>query len=141
MGHREDLRRVFAFQDEYLADIGEWSTDRRRQLRNQIYLLKLEHGGQGLGGTTGLNLEAFQENVRLYVACLFLVAAVLFIGVNFWALARFHDDEGRGWILELSSVTGFLCLAAAFVVSFPKWKHYFEKPKSGVNRYQTVPPA
>ena len=36
VGHREDLRRVFAFQDECLHDIGEWSTDRRRQLRNQV---------------------------------------------------------------------------------------------------------
>eukprot|EP00438_Fugacium_kawagutii_P019332 Skav202383 [mRNA] locus=scaffold1406:341810:346157:- [translate_table: standard] len=35
VGQREDLRRAFAFQDEVFPDIGEWSTDRRRQLRNQ----------------------------------------------------------------------------------------------------------
>ena len=40
VGHREDLRRVFAFQDECLHDIGEWSTDRRRQLRNQVLVVR-----------------------------------------------------------------------------------------------------
>jgi hypothetical protein len=35
VGRRDDLRRIFAFQDEQFPDIGEWSTDRRRQLRNQ----------------------------------------------------------------------------------------------------------
>ena len=36
VGRRDDLRRIFAFQDEQFPDIGEWSTDRRRQLRNQV---------------------------------------------------------------------------------------------------------
>merc|ERR1739838_1283113 len=36
------FRRAFAFQDELLPSIGEWSADRRRKLRNQAFLANLE---------------------------------------------------------------------------------------------------
>lgn len=136
VGHREDLRRVFAFQDECLHDIGEWSTDRRRQLRNQVFLVKLAHRDSAIGA-----LETLQTDLRVYMMLFFLLAAFLFICLDFWALTHFHDQEGRGWTLILTSLMGFFSLVASFVVSFPKWKRYFEKPKSGVNTYQTVPPA
>lgn len=135
VGRREDLRRIFAFQDEQFPDIGEWSTDRRRQLRNQVFLVKLAHSG------TANALETLQMDPRFYVVMLFLLALMFFMCLDFWALGHLHDQDGRGWILVLSSLMGFVALTAVFVVSFPKWKHYFEKPKSGVNTYQTVPPA
>eukprot|EP00435_Cladocopium_sp_Y103_P076305 s33_g89.t1 len=136
VGSRADLRRIFAFQDEHFHDIGEWSTDRRRQLRNQVFLVKLAHSG-----TAGGALDTLQMDVRFYVVMLFLLALMFFMCLDFWALGHLHDQDGRGWILVLSNLMGFFALAAVFVVSFPKWKHYFEKPKSGVNTYQTVPPA
>lgn len=136
VGRRDDLRRIFAFQDEQFPDIGEWSTDRRRQLRNQVFLVKLAHSGTASGA-----LDTLQMDVRFYVVMLFLLALMFFICLDFWALGHLHDQDGRGWILVLSNLMGFFALAAVFVVSFPKWKHYFEKPKSGVNTYQTVPPA
>lgn len=140
VGQKDELRRIYAFQDEYLPDIGEWSTDRRRQLRNQVFLVRIEHGHVSHSGSAGA-FDTFPKDIHLYIALLFLLAALAFIVLNFWALSRFHDEDGRGWILELSSLIGFLCVVAAFVVSFPTWKRYFEKPKSGVNHYQTVPPA
>lgn len=36
---------------------------------------------------------------------------------------------------------GFLRPGSSVRSIVSKWKHYFEKPKSGVNTYQTVPPA
>ena len=103
---------------------------------SQVFLVKLAHSGTASGA-----LDTLQMDVRLYVVMLFLLALLLFMCLDFWALGHLHDQDGRGWILVLSSLMGFFALAAVFVVSFPKWKHYFEKPKSGVNTYQTVPPA
>ena len=95
--------------------------------------MKLAHHGTSVG--------AFDTQTNLHFLVMSLLMAVLFfLGLDLWALGR-HDQEGRGWILMLSSLMGFMCFAAVFIVSFPKWKHYFEKPKSGVNNYQTVPPA
>lgn len=57
VGHREDLRRVFAFQDECLHDIGEWSTDRRRQLRNQVLVRGRESCRSGVVGVGDLRVR------------------------------------------------------------------------------------
>lgn len=130
VGHEE--RRVFAFQDEILPDIGEWSTDRRRQLRNQVFLLKL---GQGTLA------EVPQVDHRIYLVACFLLTAVASMLLSFWAMTHLHDRDGRGWIMELSSLLGFMCLGGACLVSLPTLRRYFEKPKSGANRYQTVPSA
>ena len=96
--------------------------------------MKLAHSG------TANALDTLQMDPRFYVVMLFLLALMFFMCLDFWALGL-HDQDGRGWILVLSSLMGFVALTAVFVVSFPKWKRYFEKPKSGVNTYQTVPPA
>ena len=101
---------------------------------SQVFLVKLAHSG------TANALDTLQMDPRFYVVMLFLLALMFFMCLDFWALGL-HDQDGRGWILVLSSLMGFVALTAVFVVSFPKWKHYFEKPKSGVNTYQTVPPA
>jgi len=102
----------------------------------KVFLVKLAHRDSAIGA-----LETLQTDLRVYMMLFFLLAAFLFICLDFWALTHFHDQEGRGWTLILTSLMGFFSLVASFVVSFPKWKRYFEKPKSGVNTYQTVPPA
>jgi len=126
-GAGRSRRHMFAFQDECMPVIGEWSTDRRRQLRNQVFLAKLASGVDVIDST--------------WASCLlpvFVLFAVLFGTFNMLALSQFRDEDGRGWIIIVSSLAGFICVAAAITVSLPIWKPYFDKPRSGANSYQYI---
>ena len=120
-------RRIFAFQDEDLPVIGEWSTDRRRQLRNQLFLAKLDAG-----------VVAVEHGWNPYLLPTFEFLAVFFCLLSLLVLALFRDEDGRGWVVILSSLAGFVSVAVALTVSLPKWKPYFDKPRTGANSYQTI---
>ena len=120
-------RRIFAFQDEDLPTIGEWSTDRRRQLRNQLFLAKLNSG-----------IVPVERGWNPYLLPTFVLLAVFFCLLSLLVLTFFRDENGRGWIVILFSLSGFMSVAVAITVSLPKWKPYFDKPRTGANSYQSV---
>eukprot|EP00930_Biecheleria_cincta_P040240 TRINITY_DN27588_c0_g1_i1.p1 TRINITY_DN27588_c0_g1~~TRINITY_DN27588_c0_g1_i1.p1 ORF type:complete len:1198 (-),score=213.36 TRINITY_DN27588_c0_g1_i1:3-3596(-) len=125
-------RRLFAFQDELLPAIGEWSTDRRRKLRNQVFLAQLQSQGVAsvlVRTTTEWSRCLVPLFMVLAVLCHLLAAANLFFN---------SEEAGRGWHMIGWCLAGFACLSAAIATSFPRWKPYFEKPRHG-RHYMPLP--
>ncbi|CAJ1360198.1 unnamed protein product [Effrenium voratum] len=86
-----ELRRIVAFQDECLPDIGEWSTDRRRQLRNQVFLAKLDDHGK-----VGNMAEVLEHDLSILLAPFFLLVAAAFSCYNMWLLMNSPERDLPG---------------------------------------------
>ena len=71
VGRRDDLRRIFAFQDEQFPDIGEWSTDRRRQLRNQVGRRSEDRNYSATIVDAGANGTVTMYNYNIYIYMLY----------------------------------------------------------------------
>ena len=121
-------RRIFAFQDEDLPIIGEWSTDRRRQLRNQLFLAKLDAG----------IVAPVERGSNFYLLLVLIFLAVFFSLLSLLLLTFMRDEDGRGWIVVLVSLAGFGSVAVAITLSLPIWKPYFDKPRPGAISYHPV---
>jgi len=101
---RRSSWRAFAYQDDYLPQIGIWSTDRRRKLRDQVFLAKI------------LKLEGFHEKIRRTQWCkkasgvLFLILLIGFLIYGFtqndWSFA----GPGAGVSALLFCVSLCCCL-------------------------------
>lgn len=129
VSHDYATRHFFAFQDELLPSIGEWSTDRRRRLRNQVFIVGLEiekrHQQKAeeqrrkavilgphslsslLASVTSPNDLPVQPVVLALCAGLsiYAVAMVALIFGGGWAC--------QGWIMLLASTLAVACLALA----------------------------
>eukprot|EP00931_Biecheleriopsis_adriatica_P116181 TRINITY_DN91860_c0_g1_i1.p1 TRINITY_DN91860_c0_g1~~TRINITY_DN91860_c0_g1_i1.p1 ORF type:complete len:936 (-),score=210.43 TRINITY_DN91860_c0_g1_i1:62-2869(-) len=135
-GSSEKKRRLFAFQDELLPQIGEWSTDRRRKLRNEVFLAKLNSSFVAAFVPVNVGIGSFDWG--LYMIPLLVLLALGCNFAAFWALQFGKEEDGRGWTMILASFAGFLCLAGAATILVPRWMPYFEK--RAVPQYQRLPP-
>ena len=82
--------------------------------------------------------EVLEHDLSILLAPFFLLVAAAFSCYNMWLLMNSPERAGRCWIIILSSLAGFICLVAAVTASVPKWKRFFDKPRAGVNSYQTL---
>lgn len=124
-------RRIFAFQDEDLPIIGEWSTDRRRQLRNQLFLAKLDAG----------IVAPVERGWNFYILLVLIFLAVFFSLLSLLLLTCMRDEDGRGWIVVLVSLAGFGSVAVVITLSLPIWKPYFDKPRPGASYHPVADSA
>jgi len=122
-------RQFFAFQDELLPSIGEWSTDRRRRLRNQVFLAELEIERRQQEQIAADHRTAATSVPRSLSALLAAapsvsdlpvqpVALALCVGLSIYAVAMITLIFGggwacQGWIMLLASILAVACLALA----------------------------
>jgi len=117
-------RRFFAFQDELLPTVGEWSMDRRRRLRNQAFLASLEVERKRQRPRPAApppakkqlaDLGAFStlHNREIQPIALALCGAVSIYGVAMAALVFGGGWQHQGWVMLLASILAVVCLLTA----------------------------
>lgn len=121
-------RRFFAFQDELLPSIGEWSTDRRRRLRNQVFLagLEIENRDQRRKmeeqakavmsrppSLSSLLAVPSPSDLAVQPAVLALCAGLFIYAVAMIALIFGRGWPCQGWIMLITSALAMACLALA----------------------------
>jgi len=137
VSHDQATQRFFAFQDELLPSIGEWSTDRRRRLRNQVFLAGLEierrnqrkieeqrkavtSGPPSL--STFLPAAPSLSDIPVQPVVLALCAGVSIYSVAMVALIFGRGWPCQGWIMLLASVLAMACVALAVCSHFKRMR-------------------
>jgi hypothetical protein len=82
VGHDPIRRKVYAFQDDLLPQIGIWSTDRRRKLRDQVHVASLK--------IHGFKQAAQRRTFMLYIAS--VVSALLLVGLVLYGIFGPHNS-------------------------------------------------
>jgi len=98
-------RRVFAFQDDFLPQIGVWSTDRRRKLRDQVYRASLR-----------VDMHQAEKLRRHWCSIAMMVLFVLaLIGLLVYGIAGGEDSwKHAGVTAAVLVVIAVICLCCAY---------------------------
>jgi len=147
VSHDYATRHFFAFQDELLHSIGEWSTDRRRRLRNQAFVSGLEiekrHQQQkaeeqrktvilGPHDLSSLLASVPSPNdLPVQPVVLALCAGLSIYAVAMIALIFGGGWACQGWIMLLASTLAVACLALAGYLHVKKLLSGVGAAKSG----------
>jgi len=104
--HDPALHRAISYQDDLLPSIGAWSTDRRRRLRDQVFLASLRLGRLDVCG------------VPVWVWQPVMLAVVLCGGTVMCAVVILsHPAQLRDFFLFVACLVVIVCVASPWLTS------------------------
>lgn len=107
-------RRVYAFQDDFLPQIGIWSTDRRRKLRNEVFLATLK--------VHGWHHEVRRSRWKWIAIA--VVFALLLVGLLLYGALGGKNGE-NSWLIAgigMAVLTVLTCCGLAVAYQWGSWQ-------------------